>query len=314
VKAAWDWALPRDTETEQRAVVEFADELGFDTLIVNNTTAAMHERGRELDVSIVEIVSSPVPESFVADHPDAVQTLQPFEQELVDVLSDAPGRYQRMAHRWFPLLHGGDWLCFEHSASMSYLEDQVSDALRTADGVALDAVGFRNHYACFCAACEARRERGVERTEDHEWEVLGRVAENQLVEAVDQLSEHATAEQSDAIVANHVWPRFNPNPAYGHRLPLDYCSQTIAWFYRPNWSIERVEFEAATHARLAGAANDFVPFVGMLDEAFLRRPPERLRRELEIGLEYGDGNLVLGTLGVPANHPEYADVIEDVLG
>lgn len=34
MKAARDWDLPRETATEQRELVEFTAELGFDTLVV----------------------------------------------------------------------------------------------------------------------------------------------------------------------------------------------------------------------------------------------------------------------------------------
>ena len=42
-----------------------------------------------------------------------------------------------------------------------------------------------------------------------------------------------------------VRPPFRPNPGYASRLALDYCSQTISWFYRPVWPLERVAFELA---------------------------------------------------------------------
>lgn len=313
MKAAWDWGLPRETETDERAIVEFAAELGFDTLVVRDPSPVMAERGRELDVDIVAIVSPGAPEEFTDDHPDCVQSLHPVEAEMAEALADAPSSFQRMAHRWYPLVHTGDWVCFEHEASVRHIEKQVTAALDTADGVAFDAFGFRNHYACFCDACEQRREQAGSETDAHDWDVLGEVSEAQLLETTARLYEHATAEDPDATVMNHIWPPFNPNPDYGDRLELEYCTQTIAWFYRPNWSLDRVEFEAARRARRETAANSFVPFVGMLDEPFLRRPADRLREELEIALEYGDDSLVLCTLEVPYNHEEYATVIADVL-
>ncbi len=37
-----------------------------------------------------------------------------------------------------------------------------------------------------------------------------------------------------AIVTNHVWPHFNPDEYIGAKYKLDYCTQTITWFYPPS--------------------------------------------------------------------------------
>ena len=99
---------------------------------------------------------------------------------------------------------------------------------------------------------------------------------------------------------NHVWPPFRPDPYYGHRLALDYCSQTISWFYRPVWSLARVDFEAAEHRRLEDrVANTFVPFIGFHASEQWRRSPQRLAAELAITARYGRGHLVFCTLAEP---------------
>ena len=42
-----------------------------------------------------------------------------------------------------------------------------------------------------------------------------------------------------------VWPKFLPDEYIGFRYKLDFCTQTISWFYPPEWRIERVEAEVA---------------------------------------------------------------------
>lgn len=313
MKAAWDWDLPRESDEEEQSLVEFAAELGFDTLIVRDPSTVMLDRGHELGVAIVDIIGAEPTDAFASTHPGCLQSLHPVEEDIVEALEDAPDEYQQLTHRWFPLVHGVDRLCFEHEASLSFLEDRVSDALATADGIAFDGFGFQNHYACFCDGCITRRKQVAIDSDAHKYEILSRVSEEQLVEASERLYTHAKDEQSNSVVTNHVWPPLNPNPYYGHRLTLDYCTQTIAWFYRPNWSIDRVEFEAAEHIRLEGEANTFVPFIGMANEKYKRRSPARLERELEIAMEYGNGSLVLCPLGAPHTDPKYTDVVKGVL-
>lgn len=314
MKAAWDWHLPRETDADERALVDFAADCGFDTLIVDDPTSAMADRGRERGVSIIEIVHARPDAEFRTEHSDCLQTLLPVEDAILNALDEhAPEGYVRMAHRWFPLIHDSEFLCFEREPSMAYLERRVSDALEVADGVALDGFGFRNHYACFCDVCDALRAERTEAGSSIDSDALRAVSERTLVEAHEQLYEHAKAVDPDAVVINHVWPPFRPNPYYAHRLSLDYCTQTISWFYRPAWGLERVEFEAAEHARLEGDANAFVPFVGVYDDPSHLRSPERLRRELEIGLEYGEGSVVLSTLEALQNHSEIKRAVRNAL-
>lgn len=309
MKAAWDWELPRNTAEQEVELVEFAENLGFDTLIVHDPTEPMVERGRALGMRVIAIVSAhPTPE-FRERAPECLQSVHPVEADLLAALDDAPDAYQQRAHRWYPVVHEGDFVCFGHERSLEFLEARVSDALSTADGVAFDGFGFRNHYACYCDRCQAELAARAESSDTHEDILRARLAETHLVEATGRLYEHAKREKPDATVTNHVWPPFSPNPTYGHQLRLDYCTQTISWFHRPVWSLERVAFEAKDHRRRAGSANTFVPFVGMFDDPLSRRPPDRLRAELEIAREQGEGSLVLSTLAVPHAHDEYARVI-----
>lgn len=60
---------------------------------------------------------------------------------------------------------------------------------------------------------------------------LRAVSEAALIDISERLYGHAKAIDDEATVTNHRWPPFRPNPTYGHRLRLDYCSQTISRYY-----------------------------------------------------------------------------------
>lgn len=313
MKAAWDWALPRETPTEERELAEFAADCGFDTLIVRDPTPALVEAGHERDLSVLAIVDGRPDEAFRRSDPDCLQRLLPVEEAMLDALSEyGADAYRQQAHRWYPPIHDREFLCFERDRSMEFLERRVSEALAVADGVAFDGFGFENQYACFCDRCDRLRERERAENDRREHEALARVSERTLVETTRELYDHAVSIDSTAVVANHVWPPFRPNPDYGHRLPLDYCSQTIAWFYKPDRSLERVAFEARERSRLAGHANEFVPFVGLTDDPSQRRSAERVERELEIALEHG-GGVVLCTLALPKSDPAVRRAVRNVL-
>ena len=327
--AAWDWDLPRETSSQQRDLVEFAADCGFDTLVVRDPTEAMVEVGEERGVRLVAVIDARPDETFRDAHPECLQRIHPVEDailEAVDTHGPTDLDYWHLAHRQYPQVHDTEFLCLEREASLEYLEEQVREALEISDGVAFDGFGYRNHYACFCEVCERTRARraaesqrdghGGRKTEhDYSLENLQAHSEETLVSASKRLSEHATSVMPSALVTNHVWPPFAPNPSYGHRLHLEYCTQTVSWFYRPVWSLERVEFEAAEHARLArqSEVNTFVPFIGLFDDPYHRRTGERVKRELEIGLEYGDENVVLCTLGLLREDPSVEAAVRDAL-
>ena len=219
------------------------------------------------------------------------------------------------SYRWYPVVQGLETLCFEHPASQEELKDRVSETLAIADGVAFDGVGFRNRYACFCDRCEGIREEMMEENPAlHKADVMAQVSEESLVKVSQILYAHAKLVKPEAIVMNHLWPPFRPNPYYGNRLKLDYCSQTISWFYKPTWSLDRVEFEAAEMKRLEDrSANVFVPFIGVYDDPYLVRSAERIAKELEIAGKYADGHVVFCNLKTLKRYPKIREVVKAAL-
>ena len=72
MKAAWDWHMPRKSEAEQRELVRFAHELGFNTLITPNPTRVMADVGRAVGVPIVAVLTPYPTDAFEAKHPECL--------------------------------------------------------------------------------------------------------------------------------------------------------------------------------------------------------------------------------------------------
>jgi len=173
------------------------------------------------------------------------------------------------------------------------LKKRVSRTLEVADGVAFDGFGLGNCYVCHCPRCEGIRRGTIATNADlSETEVVARMSEESLVDVCRVLCDHAKSVKSQSIVMNHVWPPSRPNLHYGNCLRLDYCSQTISWFYRSNWSLQRVEFEASELTRVEDRnVNAFVPCIGLFDDPHLVRSAARIAKELEIARTFGGGHL-----------------------
>ena len=290
----------------------FAQELGFDTLVVRAPTGAMVRYGNDRGLKVVAIVG-PYPEpDYAEQHPEHLQRMLPVENAIRDAVQvSAPERYEQLAGLLHSTLEQRPLLCFEQPSSRRILMDRVNRALEHADGVAFDGFGFRNRYACHCQRCEEiRRSTVATNAYPSDADVVARMSEQSLVDISQLLYDHAKSIKSEAIVMNHVWPPFSPNPYYGHRLRLDYCSQTISWFYRPSWSLQRVEFEASELVRLEDRdVNVFVPFIGVFDDPYLVRPATRIAKELEIAKTFGGGHLVFCNLKTLDRYQELREVV-----
>ncbi len=307
IRIAWDWHMPRSTPQERRELVRFVTELGFDVLVVSRPEVDMVETAHEAGIRVVAVLSPGLDAARTKADPEIVQRMLPSEEAMLEAgRVDGDEQRQRLSHRWFPLFQSGDLLCYEHPRARRIIDERVDESLAVADGVALDGFGFRNHYACFCSRCSTAHGSDAER--------LARFSEESLIGVSKRIYERAKSRRQDAIVLNHVWPPFNPNPYYGARLYLDYCTQTISWFYRPVWPIERVRLEARLHKSLEDKSrNTFVPFIGLYDDPYQRRSADRIRAELDIALEYGEGSVVLCTLEGPAHDATIRAVVKDAL-
>jgi hypothetical protein len=253
---------------------------------------------------------------FVRDFPYAVQKVRDFEQEMCALLANQQWeRITAEAFRWHPVLLARNAMCFEHPETEASLRKRVEEALGWADGIALDGFGFMNSYACFCDRCNAiRAEMKAKEPDRPDLDILEEMSTQTLVTVHAKLYAHARSINPRAIVTDHVWPPFRPDPYIGRTFKLDFCTQTISWFYPPEWRLERVEFEAAEMKRLEDRAiNQFVPFIGIYDHAGHVRPPERLARELEIALKYGEGHIVVSRLTTLQQHPFLADAVKSLL-
>jgi len=186
--------------------------------------------------------------------------------------------------------------------------------LRTnaVDGLAMDCFGYRNYHACYCEESNARRRtyatRHPELTKEQvEW----RFSEESLAAYTRQIRERALALNPNFKLAIHIYPDFDPNPYYANSLPVDYCGQTISWFFKPFWSYER-QYEvtgrcAEGHGKFF-AFNAFVPFIGAYAKNNAKSP-DRLRTEIRIAGSAQTGKIMMAFYETFLAQPELVEVV-----
>ena len=148
-------------------------------------------------------------------------------------------------------------------------------------------------------------------------EIIALFSEESMLKTSRQLYKFIKLLRPDAIVACHIYPKFNPNPDYGSKFRVDYCGQSISWFFKPFWDIDEVRRNARRMKSMENTQlNRFMPFVacfGQDDSSYLKKSPERLGEEIKIALEYGNGSMMFAPLGVLYEHKDLYKTVRSLL-
>ena len=296
--------------------IDFVADLGFNTLITGHVAPEVMARAGERQVRVVTNVFPFADDDFKRDYPHALQKMRDYEYKLAEAFDGQ--RWDNLtagSYRWHPILLAKDGMCFEHKETKQAIRERIDKALSWADGIALDGFGFMNYYACFCDRCESvRAEMKAKEPDKPDLDILVEMSAQTLVDVHEMIYEYAKSVKPDAIVTDHVWPPFRPDEYIGHKFKLDYCTQTISWFYPPEWRLERVEFEAKEMKRLEDqTTNRFVPFIGIYETGGHVRSAERLAQELKIALQYGEGSVVVSRLTTLQKQPDLAEAVKSAL-
>lgn len=246
--------------------------------------------------------------TLVKEHPEMLQHITPEEQLLIGKPRLNPDREN---------IHGGDWLCPDRGLTDAEWQG-MQEVLRTnaVEGLTLDYIGYRNYHACYCEESNARRnayaKQHPELTRDQvEW----KFSEESLTAYTRQIRERVLALNPSLKLAIHIYPDFDPNPCYANRLPVDYCGQTVAWFYQPFWSYAREHEVNGRYAEDQGKFHQFyafVPFVGAYAKGNAKSP-DRLRTEIRIAGSAQTGKIMIAFYETFLAQPELVDVVAEEL-
>ena len=298
------------------ASVDFVADLGFDTIVMGNASPEVRAAAQKRSVQIVTTIFPFADDGFKRNYSHALQKVRDYEYQIGGILAEQPWEQLTAgSYQWHPVSLTRSGMCFGHEETKVAIRARIDKALSWADGIALDGFGFMNYYACFCDRCEGiRAEMKTAEPDKPDLDILVEMSTKTLVDVHQMVYEYAKSIKFDAIVTDHVWPPFRPDEYIGHQFKLDYCTQTISWFYPPEWRLERVEFEAAEMKRLEDQSiNRFVPFIGIYETGGHVRSAEKLVKELEIALKYGEGSVVVSRLTTLQKQPQLAAAVKSML-
>jgi len=328
------WAHPQTSVQAVREMVKLADRMGFNVLIVQVTGSGqrcwyeskmlnkpanvqidpLQETIKQAKTKGLSVYAWMVnlahggSQALRTEHPEYYQVVKPHEQARIGTPRVNPDRVN---------VHGGEWLCPDRGL-IDYDREIIEEIVTNydIDGLALDYVGYRNYYACFCEySNQKRKEYALSHPGLTEKQVLEQYSEESLVAYVADVAALAKGIDPRLALGIHIYPDFDPNPLYGNRLPVDYCGQTVAWFYKPFWSYGKVFDKARQYKQAEGKyheGNTFVPFVGVASGERLK-PADRVRTEIRIAGASGARSVMLAFYRTFLDHPELAHVVAEEL-
>lgn len=176
--------------------------------------------------------------------------------------------------------------CFHRPEVVTATQAKIKKMLGCPEltGIALDMFGYQNYSSCRCpASLKAFEKFRSQHPGLKEKEVWNKFCLDSLVKFQNNVCEYARSIRPEIKITVHVWPVYLPKPLYGNMLDLDYCCQTVAWFFKPYWSDKKIaEYTQSVvkqakkyHQRQKG-----IPFIG-----YSGKSPERFEHELRIILK-----------------------------
>jgi hypothetical protein len=333
-KALWVWIGPDSTADDVRKMVDTAADTGFNVLIVNSTGGGKaiyqstilptpegrtfdpfgeavrlgHEKGLQVYAWVTYLARSGEG-TFQKSHPEFVQVVTPAEE--------AAARAGRRTHPDRVDIHAGGWLCPDRGLT-EYEKSFTEEIVRSyaVDGVAIDFLGYRNYRCCRCEFSNAQRAAFAKAHPDlSPAEVERQFSTQSMVEFSRQVRRTVQAVRPATKMAIHIYPDFDPDPEYGHLLDVDYCGQTIAWFFKPYWSAEKVQGRHLAFLKVEGqpmASNRHVPFIGCR-HGDLEKPAEQLRREIRLAGLGGCDRIMFAFYETLTASPHVAAVLREEL-
>jgi hypothetical protein len=330
-RAGWLRTLPQCEDFEK--VLSASKALGFQALIA--TPGRDDSRYTQFEGFAVQAarhgletyaVLSPVwPEG--ADRDLYAQRMSPGETALLEKLKENQEEWMK-THQ-----HGGEPLggqedlfrkpmpCFHQpavrEATIQALENLVRE-IPSLTGIAFDGFGYQNYRNCFCE--ESLRQQQAYH-EKHPKLSLAEAEEgfalDSLVGFINELARKARGLRPEMKTTIHIWPVYLPEPLYGNRLDLDYCGQTVAWFFPPYWPLDKI---AAYTRKVVGEQNKHfprargIPFLGIFlnKKSTVDKPLEQFRQELRTIFDNDpSASLMIHEFEDVLDNPLYFEVIRE---
>ncbi len=219
-------------------------------------------------------------------------------------------------------LNSVDLPCFLGEEGLALSKQKIdmllNDAPEGAAGMFLDYIGYMNHHGCYCGGC---LERYGEYLDSHNLNDSQKTRDEfnmqELVTYYDNITGYIKDSHPGFKIVAHFYPDFKPEHLYGNRTKVDFCGQTVAWYFRwPSGKIRKYTKYVVNHAKDYHTFSEGIPFVGLYTNAngsLGSKTPADLERELQVILAAGGRTLMICD-GCCIIEPNYFEVFRKYCG
>lgn len=272
VRVAW-MSAPRSAEEKAR-IFSAAKELRFNTLIVKMHAEDLQAFAQEAKTNGMEVLYW---HSIECSDNDGLSQVMTAEDEAQYAVQKKWRKPEEQQYQW-----GGEPVdgrhevlfmrlrCHHRKETLNWARQDIAGVLThcpAVAGVALDYYGYQNYRSCRCA--ESEKQFAAYRAQHPklgEEEARAAFSAESLAAAINEICNYVREVKPEAKTAIHVYPTFLPEPLYGKRLDLDYCCQSVAWYFSPYWPDDKITRYAGrvvkeqneNYSRQRG-----IPFVGV---------------------------------------------------
>lgn len=193
--------------------------------------------------------------------------------------------------------------CFISDTDFTYNQkmlDEVLDKKITPgmEGIFMDYFGYVNHHGCYCAGCLEKLQKFLSENNLPDTQSnRDTFYRNELVSYYNKVIDYIKSRRPDLKTVAHLYPDFHPEPLFGNRLKLDYCGQTVAWYFQwDNEKIDRYTRFVTEHAKDYHPNSEGLPFLGLNNSKKTPlgfKDPADLEREMRIILNAGGRTLMV---------------------
>lgn len=315
-RGVWEWSCPKRTEADLSRVATDAAALGFNALLMAPPAKLIPFMQQECHRHGLRLYYSTV---FAGGESAWLQVMTPAERERA-----AKPPVELFMRGGEPVLPGevfnSPLPCYARPEVRDFFRQRVrQNAALAVDGLAFDYIGYQNYRRCYCEVCEGKfaAYRAAHPGLD-EATVERLVGEQILVDFTNDMAAAARQARPELSLTIHIYPWFAPDPYYGHLADVDYVGQTVSWFFRPHWPLDKVSRLAAlvvSRQHLGFPRQQAAPFVGF-DPGRPRdyRSSTRIARELRLIEQSGATALQVAELGYLLRKPLVAQAVAECLG
>ena len=214
-------------------------------------------------------------------------------------------------------------LCFHREATVKLMQDKIVKAFKACPdltGIAFDYFGYMNYRCCRCPHSMKlfeeyfkKQPKGTDREK-----ALERFSLNTLVEFTNNLAAFVRKTKPGSKIVIHIYPTFLPDPIYGNRLNVDYCCQTVAWFFKPYWNLKKVKKYTElviNQDKKYNKKSKGIPFVGIFQGLPGKsKPTEVFQNELRTIRACGTMSFSICPFDILIKKPELAKVFLKEMG